>query len=56
VIEFKGSLKSFNHPGETQKRRMRELLERIEGLNAALIQVKIETRQYRMFYGRELDV
>jgi len=55
MIEFKESLKSFNHPGETKKRRMRELLDRIDGLGAALIQVKIETREYRIFHGKELD-
>jgi len=34
---------------------MRELPDRMEGLSAALIQVKIETRQYQMSCGRELD-
>ena len=50
-----GSLWSFSHPGETQRRRMREPPDRMEGLSAALIQVKIETRQYQMSCGRELD-
>ena len=33
MIEYKGSLKSFNTPGETQKRRLQEILERMEGLS-----------------------
>ena len=58
IIEFKGSLNSFHHPGETQKRRMRELMDRIDGLNVALIQirVKVKEKQYRIFYNEQLDI
>jgi len=56
VIEFKGSLNNFNSPGETQKRRLKELLERIEELNIALIQVKLRKSEYRIFYNDEMNL
>lgn len=56
LIEFKGSLGNFNSPGETQKRRLRELLERIEELNIALIQVKLRKSEYRIFYNDEMNL
>jgi hypothetical protein len=56
LIEFKGSLSNFNSPGETQKRRLRELLERIEELNIALIQVKLRKSEYRIFYNDEMNL
>lgn len=56
IIEFKGSLKSFNTPGETQKRRIQEILNRIEGLNVALLQVKLTEGKYRIFYNDELEI
>jgi len=56
IIEYKGSLNSFNAPGETQKRRLQELMERLEGLRVALLQVKLTKAQYRIFYDEELDI
>ena len=54
IIEFKGSLSQFNLPGETQKRRLQILLNRIEGLRVALLQVKLMKAQYRIFYDEDL--
>lgn len=54
VIEFKGSLSQFNLPGETQKRRLQILLNRVEGLRVALLQVKLKKAQYRIFYDKDL--
>jgi hypothetical protein len=56
MIEFKGSLKSFNAPGETQKRRLKEILNVIEGLNVALLQAKLLKGQYRIFYNEEMEI
>ncbi|MGV7223668.1 MAG: hypothetical protein ACQ9MH_19335 [Nitrospinales bacterium] len=56
VIEFKGSLDNFNSPGETQKRRLNELLKRIEGLNIALVQVKLKQAEYRIFYNEQVNI
>jgi hypothetical protein len=56
LIEFKGSLENFNSPGETQKRRLKEVLNKIEGLNVALIQVKLKKSQYRILYNEEMDL
>ncbi len=56
VIEFKGSLDNFNSPGETQKRRLKELLKRIEGLKIALVQVKLNQAEYRIFYNEQVNV
>jgi hypothetical protein len=56
VIEFKGSLSNFNSPGEAQKRRLRELLERVDELNIALLQVKLRTSEYRIFYNDDMNL
>ncbi len=56
IIEFKGSLNSFNSPGETQKRRIKELMSQIDGLKLALIQVRINTGEYRIFYNNEMNL
>ena len=56
IIEYKGSLKSFNSPGETQKRRLQEILHKIEGLHVVLLQVKLMKSQYRIFYDDETDL
>lgn len=54
IIEYKGSLKSFNIPGETQKRRLKEILNEIPELNIALLQVKLSKGHYRILYDEEL--
>ena len=56
IIEFKGSLNNFNTPGETQKRRLQEILTQIEGLHIVLLQVKLTEAQYRIFYDKEMDL
>lgn len=56
IIEFKGSLNNFNTPGETQKRRLQEILTQIEGLHVALLQVKLKQAQYRIFYDKEMNL
>ncbi len=55
IVEFKSSLYYFQYPGETQKRRMQELLKRINGLNIALLQVKLEKAEYQILYNEEMD-
>ncbi len=55
-IEFKGSLKSFNSPGETQKYRLQQILKQVEGIGVVLLQVKLSKGQYRIFYDEELDI
>ena len=54
IIEFKGSLNYFNSPGETEKWRMQELLNRVECLKTALLQVKLKKAQYRILYNEEM--
>lgn len=56
IIEFKGSLENFNSPGETQKRRMQKLLERVKDLNIALLQIKLRKGKYRILCNREMDL
>ena len=56
IIEFKGSLESFNTPGETQKNRLKEILAEIKGLHIALIQVKLRKAEYRMFYYEQMPL
>lgn len=54
IIEFKGSLESLNCPGESQKKRLQDLLKRIAGLNVALLQVRLKNSDYRILYNDEL--
>jgi hypothetical protein len=54
IIEYKSSLNNFNTPGETQKRRLKEILNEIAELNIALLQVKLSKGQYRILYDEEL--
>lgn len=56
IIEYKGSLGNFNSPGETQKMRLKELLERIKDLNIALLQVKLKEGKYRILCNQEMDL
>ncbi len=56
IIEFKGSMGNYNSPGETQKRRMKELLKSVAGLNIALLQVKVDTGEYRILYNDQLNL
>jgi hypothetical protein len=56
MIELKGSLNRFNSPGETQKRRLKELLESIQGLKVALLQVKLRKGEYRIFYDDDMEI
>ena len=56
IIEFKGSLENFNSPGETQKRRMQELLAKVDGLNISLLQVKLRRGKYRILYNQDLNL
>jgi len=56
MIEMKGSLKSFNVPGEVQKRRLQEIMEQLPDINVALLQIKLRKEQYRIFYNKEMDI
>ena len=56
IIEFKGSLYNFNTPGQTQKRRMKKILEQIKGLGIVLLQVKLKKSQYRIFYNDDMNI
>jgi len=56
IIELKCSLKYFHTPRETQKKRMKDLLNKIKGLRIALLQVKIRKDQYRILYNDEMDI
>ena len=54
IVEFKGSRHHFNLPGETQRRRMKELLAEVPELHIALLQVKVCEGLYRMLYDNEV--
>jgi hypothetical protein len=41
-------------PGETQKRRMKELLEKIPALKVALLQIALKKVEYRIFYHEDM--
>ena len=56
IIELKSSLNYFNAPGETQKRRLKELLKSIKGIKIALLQVKLNKGEYRIFFNEDMEV
>ena len=56
IIELKSSLNHFNAPGETQKRRLKELLKSIKGIKIALLQVKLIKGEYRIFYNEDMEI
>lgn len=56
LIECKVALNSFNSPGETDKRRIKELMSQIDGLKMAIIQVRVNTGEYRIFFNNETDL
>jgi hypothetical protein len=56
IIELKCSLRYFNTPRETQKRRMQDLLNKIKDLRIALLQIKVRKAKYRMLYNDEMDI
>lgn len=54
IIEYKGSLDNFHTPKKTQKRRLQEVLEQFDNLEIVLLQVNINTSQYRIFYTEQM--
>ena len=56
LVELKASLSSFHSPGETQKRRLQDLLDRIRNLRVPLLQVKLNKASYRIFYEEEMKL
>ena len=56
IIELKSSLNHFNAPGETQKRRLKELIKSIKGIKIALLQVKLNKGVYRIFFNEDMEV
>jgi len=56
IIELKSSLNHFNAPGETQKRRLKELIKSIKGIKIALLQVKLNKGEYRIFFNEDMEV
>lgn len=56
VVELKCSLVGFHHPGEIQKVRLQELMRRIQGLGAGLLQLNLSDMNYRLFYDEQLDL
>jgi len=56
IIEYKGSRDRFHTPKETQKRRLKEILNYFKNLHIALLQVKAESGKYRIFYDDEMDI
>jgi len=54
IIELKSSLGYFSVPGEAQKRRMKELLEKIPALKVALLQIALKKGEYRIFYHEDM--
>ncbi len=55
IIETKTSLNNFIAPGETQKRRLKEVMGGVEGLNISILQIRLNSGEYRIFYNEETD-
>ncbi len=54
VIEFKGSRRHWNVPGRVQLERLQRILEEVQDLCAAVFQLRAETADYRIRYGRSV--
>jgi len=54
IIELKSSLKQFNLPGVVQRIRMQQVQKSIRGLKIALLQIKLNTGEYRILYDKDL--
>jgi len=54
VVELKASRHHFNLLGETQRHRLEQLLEVVEGLHIALLQVKVCNSAYRILYDDDV--
>jgi hypothetical protein len=48
--------KNNDYNAETKKRRLQELLKKIEELPVALLQVRVEAGEYRIFLDDEVDL
>lgn len=55
IIEMKASLENFQLPGETQKRRISELLEELPDLKVAILQMALNKKQYRILYHQQVE-
>ena len=55
IIEMKSSLEYFQLPGETQKRRISELLEELPDLKVAILQLALNKKQYRILYHEQVE-
>ena len=56
IIEAKTSLKNFISPGETQKRRLKEVMDRVENLNIAILQIRLDPGEFRIFYNDDTNL
>ncbi len=56
IIEAKTSLKNFISPGETQKRRLKEVMDRVENLNIAILQIRLGPGEFRIFYNDDTNL
>jgi len=54
IIELKASRHHFNLPGETQRHRMEQLLEAVDGLHIGLLQIKVCDGVYRTLYDDDV--
>ena len=55
IVEIKGARHGFGStPGHTQKRRMRKVLEEVDGLEPGLLQIDLEAAKYKVRYGQEV--
>ena len=55
IVEIKGARHGFGStPGHTQKKRMRKVLEEVDGLEPGLLQVDLEAVKYKVRYGQEV--
>ncbi len=53
IIEFKGSQHNANYPNTKQNKRMKMVVDAVPGLNPALLQVRLKSFEYRIFYDKE---
>jgi hypothetical protein len=56
IIEYKGNKNKLNKIGPDQRSRQLRIIDKIEVLNSALIQINYKSDKYRILYNEEIDI
>ena len=55
LIEYKGRFNQFGGIGKDQRRRQHRIIDKIESLKSALIQINFRDQEYKILYDSQID-